>query len=1592
MANLQRNFISGKMNKSLDERIVPNGQYIDALNIRLDSTEVSEVGVIENSKGNERLTQLRYGGSPLSNNAKCIGAYEQGADETIYWFVHDASNPVSSTGIVDMVVSYNAKTNVLTYHVISINSGDSTTTTLNFNDLYLITGVNFIDGYLYWTDNYNPPRFINVTRNYPAPANSSSNDGFSAESILVIKKPPVNSPSINPLITFSQDNFLEERFICFAYRYEYEDDEYSAISQFSNPSFIPNVFKFSTDSKLNEGMVNATNSCEITYNSGGPLVKGVELLFKESNSTDVKVIERLNKENLGLVDDTEYTYTFTNNKIFSLLPGGQLARTYDNVPRLAQAQTFMGNRLVYGNYLEGYDLVDANGYPTRFEYTTELITTDIGLTNITYTLGDNLYGFGGPITINESSVIIDLADADLKKDAILSLQVRYEHDQFVGSPAPSTETPDTEITFTYILPQDFNSVYDLATSDDFIEKIGTATNIQPVSTACDGVTFTDLFNCSISDLSPLLKYESGINSAGDPVRIITSPSSTEIGFVLPAMRFVDDLVTPTQNVYEYYKITFAIAEFQESGSPESLHSNRDYEIGIVYMDEFNRASTALVSEFNSVHVPCGYSYLKNEIQVTIPPTQVAPAWATRYKLVAKQDRDLYETIYSDIYFFDPLTSSTYFLLEGENAAKVQVGDRYLVKSDSTGVVNNCAYATVLEKEAQPRDFLEPPPQTPNGEDVIPPQGVYMRMKTNSFSAIIEDDAFISYGKKTTVSKIDNRSPIVIYPVRIYNDTTSQWEDYTIPAGSRINIYVKNRRVGVGRACEGRNYTLELELSAQQDYTDFKAWWDGDNIEDLINSGEQQVAYNGCDFDNTYYSTIATSPSGLTESLCSINFQFVDSGVAGANRYLGVSGTWACGKKRKRSSSLEVEIEVIRAENTIVFETEPTDALSDLWYESSVSYAIDSNGNHSGNVQDQNISTGTSAIINTDFFNCYSFGNGVESYKIRDSIIGKSLLFGNRTTTTSDQDYKEIRRFSDLTYSGVFNDETNVNRLNEFNLGLANYKPLEDSYGPIFKIDGRQTDILVLQEDKISYVLTGKNLLADSTGGGNIASIPEVLGTQIARMEDYGISHNPESFAKLGFNKYFTDAKRGAVLQLSGTGYQSEQLVEISKAGMSSWFRDLFIEAFPSQKLGGFDPYMDEYVLSSNQTVVPVSDECISCGIDRTISASSTNPASFCIDAGALVGNVDIVYDFTNIAGDVVITATYNGTPVTTGLVSTGGTLSVDKDVVSVSEIQISISATDSATIEINAGCPVADNITIIQVALTSNVNVDNQIHNEYRWVDGAFTSPLHTNQITFLTATTSPIVSQYQALTGPQGAGFIPADGAVVSIISHKFGSDNYVFDPQNDNFKYLRSNTLYQNNTTDIQALLSAASAATPINTTDAPTRYSANFTMPVGGDYLYLIWDYRNFVPISLCYDASSPLTACCDCTFGDLSVLLGFIPVCLVSATWDPNNGGTIRYRATLSNLTIGNTYTSQLGIAPGSVTVHASYGNVSVNDTFVASATSKDVEFNITWTQNNTTAQITPQITLSGIEGSAQGSRLFTASEISSIAPNLTSCPV
>jgi hypothetical protein len=339
-----------------------------------------------------------------------------------------------------------------------------------------------------------------------------------------------------------------------------------------------------------------------------------------------------------------------------------------------------------------------------------------------------------------------------------------------------------------------------------------------------------------------------------------------------------------------------------------------------------------------------------------------------------------------------------------------------------------------------------------------------------------------------------------------------------------------------------------------------------------------------------------------------------------------------------------------------------------------------------------------------------------------------------------------------------------------------------------------------------------------------------------------------------------------VIQLKGGGGQSEQLNVISKAGMRPWFRDLFNDSFATQKLGGFDPYMNEFVLSSNTIKTPTVVECKDCGITETIiidSSKNGGTYTYCYDLGELVGNVDIDYTVSSsISGTFKVYADYNGNIISTGDETSSGTLTLDKNDVLANEAIITITSTEQINLTLTVKCPIADVITIVLVQVSSDNNEGDQIHNQYRWIDGLFLSPLHSEQVTFQGGS-SPIVSLYQTITGPQGGGVIPSNTANVKIMSNKIDSDTFDFDMNSDKFRYLRSDVLYSNTETDIQALMIASTIPTPIIPPNSGnTEYYSNFLMPPTGDYLYMIWDYRNITPIDLCFKPTA-IEACCDCT---------------------------------------------------------------------------------------------------------------------------------
>ena len=53
MPELKNNFLKSKMNKDLDERLVPNGEYRNALGVNIRQSEGQNVGALEVVQGNE---------------------------------------------------------------------------------------------------------------------------------------------------------------------------------------------------------------------------------------------------------------------------------------------------------------------------------------------------------------------------------------------------------------------------------------------------------------------------------------------------------------------------------------------------------------------------------------------------------------------------------------------------------------------------------------------------------------------------------------------------------------------------------------------------------------------------------------------------------------------------------------------------------------------------------------------------------------------------------------------------------------------------------------------------------------------------------------------------------------------------------------------------------------------------------------------------------------------------------------------------------------------------------------------------------------------------------------------------------------------------------------------------------------------------------------------------------------------------------------------------------------------------------------------------------------------------------------------------
>ena len=218
------------------------------------------------------------------------------------------------------------------------------------------------------------------------------------------------------------------------------------------------------------------------------------------------------------------------------------------------------------------------------------------------------------------------------------------------------------------------------------------------------------------------------------------------------------------------------------------------------------------------------------------------------------------------------------------------------------------------------------------------------------------------------------------------------------------------------------------------------------------------------------------------------------------------------------------------------------------------------------------------VNSLDWYNVFSFGNGVESNRIRDDFNTPFIDKGPIVSTTLNEDYKEEHKTNTFIFSGIFNSISGINELNQFLLALPITKDINPEYGTIQRIYARDADLITFCEDKILKVLANKDALFNADGNTNLTATSAVLGQAIPYVGEYGISRNPESFASHAFRIYFSDKARGAVLRLSRDG-----LTEISEKGMTDFFGDNL--PLSTTILGSYDDDKGSYNITlNNQTI------------------------------------------------------------------------------------------------------------------------------------------------------------------------------------------------------------------------------------------------------------------------------------------------------------------------------------------------------------------------------------------------------------------------
>lgn len=315
------------------------------LNCHTSSTGVGNVGIVTNVKGTTAIQTAL----PSGEN-KCIGTCTDEEKGVFYYFIWNSNG-------FHGIYRYEEIPNSITL-VLQDKSDFGDLSVLNFSKDNLILMANVIrNKLLYWVDGLNDARKINVDK-----ALDQSESGYGN----IVLEEYINANKLQPAFSATAEyysdttkpfNYLYGKLRKFAYRYKYDDGEWSNYSDFSNVATPPKesftgVNTIPTDN----------NAINITVNTGSLIVDQIEIAMFEPTlelpNPDWDIIATLDKKKLDLGENTNYVYTFYNDGSYPKADPLKINRAYSYLPNAPLCQEVVQGCMVYSNFSEGFEDVE----------------------------------------------------------------------------------------------------------------------------------------------------------------------------------------------------------------------------------------------------------------------------------------------------------------------------------------------------------------------------------------------------------------------------------------------------------------------------------------------------------------------------------------------------------------------------------------------------------------------------------------------------------------------------------------------------------------------------------------------------------------------------------------------------------------------------------------------------------------------------------------------------------------------------------------------------------------------------------------------------------------------------------------------------------------------------------------------------------------------------------------------------------------------------------------------------------------------------------------------------------------------------------